>query len=120
MPDGASLYDLLLYRALDRFALDAHLDHPLDGDHAIIDALAMSETWDDPEFEGNVQRLQQQTKRRLEKAKETGSFDEEAVERAARYQHIGLIVRCLRKKGHLDRAPVVADEDSEAFLSGQA
>lgn len=116
---GATLYDMLLYRVIDRMAEDAHVDGNLDGDHAMLDALSSSVTDEDPEYEEQVAALQRDTARlkRLRR-KPDASFEVEALERDLRYRHVGLIVKALRKRGHLDAAPLAVDEGSEEWLAG--
>ena len=97
----ASLIELLLFRAIDRFSEDAHHDEPIDGDLHAIDAMASTFTLDDDQYQADLAAIE----------------ESDADLRSKQYRQLGAIMRCLKRHGKMDSAPVAFDEESYDFLS---
>ena len=108
----ATLFEMLVYKAADRFAHDAHTDGELDGDHRILHALAKSRFMGKEEFERPVEALIRERDERLQER----NVDVESVWREFYYDHYAHALHVFTRHGYLDHAPVHKSSDGKAFL----
>lgn len=101
---------MLLFRALDRYGLDAHDDQDTEGDHKFLKAIATPVLDKDEEYRSAVAQL-------IEKADQVpkGIAARDWL-RELNHEHLGEIMRALKKHGYLDRAPVPESNTGEDFL----
>lgn len=96
----STLYAMLLFRALDRFAAAAAEDKDLDGEYNVLDAFV--EALDDGKTPAS--------KTYQEEVRALGSKREDM------YAHIAAMMRLARSKGVLDQAPLAVG-GSEDWLA---
>ncbi len=107
---GSTLYDYLLFKVLDRYGEDAHVDGDTEGDHAYLVALATPVVEKDTEYQDGVAEL-----KRIRDKVPDGMPEYDWV-RLLNYRHLGLIMSALRRHGHLDHAPTPESSEGLNFL----
>lgn len=98
-------YDDLLHLAARQFieaAADEHSD--LSGEWMAFDATAAGVLWDDAQYESDVKDV----------FEDLG--EDQRPTRGHMYQHFAVIMRHLRRRGHLDHAPTPQDHGAADFL----
>lgn len=96
------MIELLIFRAMDRFAEDAHSDEPVEGDLKTIDAFASVFTRDDERYQEEREEIE---------------HDPTLSLRDKQFALLGAMARCLKRHGKMDAAPTVVDHESYDFLS---
>lgn len=115
--EGATLYEMLLFRVLDRFNEDAHYGNDLDGDfHAL-----MSDAWrilyeletGEPTDLWAAYLDQEGPFKQALRDKGVPEYD---LERRWQYYLKGVVVAILGRHGKLDVAPLGMSEEGKDYL----
>lgn len=99
---GPSQYDLLLQQAWEKYIEASATDANLEGEYNAMDVLVWGEFLEDEEYKKHLAELKEEF--------EPGS-------RTFMQKHMALIMWRLRRRGHLDQAPLPKDKGSREFLS---
>lgn len=95
-------FDDLLWRAYRKFIEACGQDDNLEGEYAAIDMLAHGELRGDEEYNRQRDELEQEYAGDL---------------RTFMFRDVSLMLEFLRRRGHLDAAPMPEDKDSMEFFS---
>lgn len=109
-----TLYDLLVFRALDRYGEDAHDGNDTEGDHSFVNALGSAVFEKDEEYLKEKEKLRIEYEAGLESDSDEYTLEEWTLRN--NYRHLALMVACFKRHGHLDSAPIPESSEGADFL----